>query len=86
MPQKSKEAAGQLVQVLQARFEAHMPRHAGMAWDAVSARLAKDKKALAVLQQMEATGGEPDAPSTACWCLGTIPAAVPGFGSPTPPP
>lgn len=60
MPQKSKEAAGQLVQVLQARFEAHMPRHAGMAWDAVSARLAKDKKALAVLQQMEATGGEPD--------------------------
>jgi hypothetical protein len=49
-----------LIQVLQARFEQHRPRHADMAWAAVAARLDNDAKALSALQQMEATGGEPD--------------------------
>jgi hypothetical protein len=57
---KHQKDSGELIQVLQARFEAHMPRHAGIAWAAVAARLAKDRKALSALQQMEATGGEPD--------------------------
>ena len=37
-----------------------MHRHAGVAWSAVQARLAGDSDALRSLQQMEASGGEPD--------------------------
>ena len=37
-----------------------MHRHAGVAWSAVQARLAGDPDALRSLQQMEASGGEPD--------------------------
>ena len=37
-----------------------MHRHAGVAWSAVQARLAGDPEALRSLQQMEASGGEPD--------------------------
>jgi hypothetical protein len=49
-----------LLQILQARFEKHASRHAGIAWSDVEARISKNKKALAVLQRMEDTGGEPD--------------------------
>ncbi|MBL8899003.1 MAG: DUF4256 domain-containing protein [Planctomycetes bacterium] len=49
-----------LLELLQRRFEAHPERHPGLAWSAVQARLARRKKALAVLREMEATGGEPD--------------------------
>ena len=47
-----------LLQGLERRFERHRARHPGVAWGDVQARL--DDRALAVLQQMEATGGEPD--------------------------
>ena len=49
-----------LLQVLQARFGRHMPRHPGMAWAEVRKRLDAAPAALEVLQRMEASGGEPD--------------------------
>ena len=49
-----------LLQTLKTRFEANMHRHAGVAWSAVQARLAGEPDALGSLQQMEASGGEPD--------------------------
>lgn len=49
-----------LLHTLQTRFEAHMPRHAGIAWAEVQARLASNPRPLKALHAMEATGGEPD--------------------------
>jgi hypothetical protein len=49
-----------LLEALEARFEAHMHRHAGIAWDDVRARLEGNADALRSLQEMEDTGGEPD--------------------------
>lgn len=49
-----------LLQALKARFDKHMRRHAGIAWADVQARLEGHADALRSLQQMEATGGEPD--------------------------
>ena len=49
-----------LLRALKARFEKHVHRHAGVAWPDVLARLDGDARALASLQAMEATGGEPD--------------------------
>ena len=54
------EESKQLLQTLQARFQAHMQRHAGLAWTDVRARLDANPAALDALQAMEATGGEPD--------------------------
>lgn len=56
---KAKEREG-LLQTLKARFEKNMGRHAGVAWADVQARLEGNPDALASLQAMEATGGEPD--------------------------
>ncbi len=47
------------LQSLQRRFAEHPHRHAGIAWHDVAARVAHGD-ALAVLQRMEASGGEPD--------------------------
>ena len=52
--------AAALLRTLQARFEKHPARHPGVAWADVEARIAKNKNALAVLQRMEDSGGEPD--------------------------
>lgn len=49
-----------LLHTLQRRFEQHPQRHPGIAWAAVSARLAAHPAALPTLQRMEASGGEPD--------------------------
>lgn len=59
MPMKAKEKDA-LLQSLKARFEKNMKRHAGLAWSGVQARLEGNAAALESLQQMEATGGEPD--------------------------
>jgi hypothetical protein len=56
---KAKEEAA-LLQTLKARFEKHMHRHSGVAWAEVQARLEGNLAALRTLQEMEATGGEPD--------------------------
>ncbi len=49
-----------LLKTLQARFDEHPERHAGVAWAAVASRLKAQPKKLNVLAAMEATGGEPD--------------------------
>lgn len=50
----------QLIHTLRARFEKHMPRHQGITWEQVQARLLGSPEALRALQAMEASGGEPD--------------------------
>jgi hypothetical protein len=49
-----------LLSTLQTRFERHMHRHAGLAWATVQTRLEGQRRALKSLQELEATGGEPD--------------------------
>ena len=49
-----------LLEVLKARFERNMHRHANVGWSAVLARLERNPLALKSLRAMEASGGEPD--------------------------
>lgn len=49
-----------LISVLKARFEKNKPRHKGMEWDKVQARLEAHPAKLWSLDEMERTGGEPD--------------------------
>lgn len=49
-----------LLRTLQARFEANPQRHRGIGWADVLVRLDAAAAALASLQAMEASGGEPD--------------------------
>jgi hypothetical protein len=49
-----------LLQILQARFDKHPERHAGIAWADVARRLAGHPAGLRTLQAMEESGGEPD--------------------------
>ncbi len=50
----------ELLSVLKSRFEKNMNRHIGLVWSDVQTRLESDVKKLAVLKEMEKTGGEPD--------------------------
>ena len=50
----------ELLRTLERRFKNNMPRHEGIAWGEVRARLESDSDALRSIRQMEATGGEPD--------------------------
>lgn len=54
------QASVALLETLQSRFEKNMHRHAGVYWASVRAKIEGHPAALASLQQMEATGGEPD--------------------------
>jgi hypothetical protein len=49
-----------LLGILRARFEGNPSRHRGLAWAEVEARLEKNATKRRSLQEMEATGGEPD--------------------------
>lgn len=49
-----------LLGTLERRFERHVPRHEGIAWAEVRARLERDADALRSIHEMEETGGEPD--------------------------
>ncbi|HMO33622.1 MAG TPA: DUF4256 domain-containing protein [Lacibacter sp.] len=49
-----------LLHILRNRFEQHPDRHPGISWKQVAAQLEAQPQKLAALQQMEATGGEPD--------------------------
>ncbi len=49
-----------LLNTLQARFDKHPDRHVGVNWHDVRARLDARPAALASLQAMETSGGEPD--------------------------
>jgi hypothetical protein len=59
MTMRAKERE-ELLQVLKARFEKNMHRHAEIAWADVQGKLEANLDALESLQEMEATGGEPD--------------------------
>jgi hypothetical protein len=54
------ETRADLLATLKERFEANMPRHKGLKWDDVAKRIDAHAKKLAVLAEMERTGGEPD--------------------------
>lgn len=49
-----------MLNVLENRFRENMERHAGLKWEAIEARLAKNPVKLNSLLQMEESGGEPD--------------------------
>ena len=49
-----------LLKVLHTRFEKNKNRHKGIEWTSVQARLEANTEKLWSLQEMEATGGEPD--------------------------
>ena len=49
-----------LLQILKARFDKHLERHAAIGWSEVQVRLERAPEALAALRAMEETGGEPD--------------------------
>jgi len=49
-----------LIRTLKLRFEKNMKRHKGIDWKKVQARLEKNNLKLWSLNEMEATGGEPD--------------------------
>lgn len=52
--------AEELLSTLESRFEKNMPRHKGLDWDKVRARLEANPQKLWSLNEMERTGGEPD--------------------------
>ncbi|HXB57925.1 MAG TPA: DUF4256 domain-containing protein [Candidatus Acidoferrales bacterium] len=56
----SPEQREKLLQILQARYEKNLGRHEGLDWNKIKARLESNSKALWSLNEMEATGGEPD--------------------------
>jgi hypothetical protein len=56
----SKPSTSRLTQLSKDRFEQNMPRHKGIAWAEVQARLERNPAALKSLAAMEASGGEPD--------------------------
>ena len=55
-----KTTPGALLKTLEARFAANMPRHRGVQWAAVQARLESSKDRLRSLKELEESGGEPD--------------------------
>lgn len=58
LPAEQRDA---LLGTLQARFDAHMQRHARVQWAAVQARLEASGDKLRSLHELEQSGGEPDA-------------------------
>jgi hypothetical protein len=50
----------ELLDILSARFEKNMHRHAGIKWDMIQSKLEANPAKLASISQMEDTGGEPD--------------------------
>lgn len=58
--QLSKEQATALLKILKARFEKNRQRHKGVEWDPLQARLEVAPGKLWSLNEMEASGGEPD--------------------------
>lgn len=63
MPKKNLSPAQreELLKTLRARFEKNMNRHKGLDWSKVQAKLEASPEKLWSLNEMESTGGEPDA-------------------------
>src|SRR5437870_13392641 len=57
----SPEQREELLRALKARFEKNMNRHKGLEWAKVQAKLEAHTEKLWSLNEMERTGGEPDA-------------------------
>src|SRR5580704_9951834 len=51
---------GELLGILQTRFEKHSHRHKGVEWSRVQAKLEANAEKLWTLNEMETSGGEPD--------------------------
>ena len=49
-----------LLSILETRFDANMHRHTGIEWVEVAKKLEMNPIKLAIIEQMEKTGGEPD--------------------------
>lgn len=60
MSKLTKEEVDELLSILQKRFEKNMHRHKGIKWADVLARLQQFPAKIWTLNEMEATGGEPD--------------------------
>ena len=56
----SADVANQLLDILKDRFEKNTHRHPNLSWNDVATKLAANPEKLWSLQEMEATGGEPD--------------------------
>jgi uncharacterized protein DUF4256 len=56
----SSQQRKELLTTLQARFEKNMHRHKGVDWTRVQEKLEKNSEKLWSVNEMEATGGEPD--------------------------
>jgi hypothetical protein len=56
----SPEQRQELLSILKTRFEKNKPRHKGLEWDKVQAKLEAHPEKLWSLHEMESTGGEPD--------------------------
>lgn len=54
------EQKAELMTTLKERFEENTALHKGLKWNDVAKRLEADSKKLAILAEMERTGGEPD--------------------------
>jgi hypothetical protein len=54
------EQRGELLATLESRFAKNLPRHKGIRWEDVSARLEANPGKLWSLREMEDTGGDPD--------------------------
>ncbi|MFZ4522718.1 MAG: DUF4256 domain-containing protein [Bacteroidales bacterium] len=54
------EQQAELFKILKTRFEKNMNRHEGIEWDNIQSRLGAYPVKLLSLNEMEATGGEPD--------------------------
>lgn len=53
-------SAAKLLQILKTRFEKNMNRHKGLDWSKIAAKLEAKPEKLWSLDEMEASGGEPD--------------------------
>lgn len=60
MAKLSTQQREELLMTLKERFEKNKPRHKGIAWPDVQARLDAHPRKLSSLYEMERTGGEPD--------------------------
>ena len=58
--QLAPEHRTELLKILKTRFDKNMNRHKGLDWDMVQAKLEANPGKLWSLEEMEATGGEPD--------------------------
>ena len=59
--QLSAQQREELLSTLKSRFEKNMGRHKGLEWSKVQAKLEANPEKLWSLNEMERTGGEPDA-------------------------